>query len=51
MSIFSSKTSENELPAHLEKIDLMTTSLKFGMIGIYNTRRDNSFYKVIATIG
>jgi len=41
-----------DIVQNLVKFNAMTDSFKFGVIGIYNTKREeNAFYKIVATCG
>ena len=42
---------EIQVPSHLIKFDADKDSFSFGTIGLYNTRREMAFYKVVAHIG
>ena len=39
-----------KVQAYLKKFDVGKDSLKFNVAGLLNTKRDNSFYKVIAYV-
>lgn len=42
------KYHEPEIPPHLVKFDLMVDKFRFDLLGLHNTKRDNSFYKITA---
>ena len=47
----SKQKTITEIPANMSQFTTGKDSFKFGVLGLFNTRRDRSFYKVVAHIG
>lgn len=45
------KFHEMEIPSHLIKFDIPVDEFKFDLAGLLNTKRNNSFYKITASVG